>query len=159
MPCSCGSHRFLMKSSVEMTLRKTIVLVVAAWGWLSACLLGSVPAYGQTMWLVDADAPGPAAPLIRHPRTFLSSFVHDQSAGWPMSFGHGGRDDIRSGEPPDDHRLPHLQRRWATRPGRPIDPPSTNISFVVCTRPIVPIRQVSLFSTGGRKCQVKQFSS
>ncbi|MEE9293751.1 MAG: alginate lyase family protein [Phycisphaerae bacterium] len=34
--------------------------------------------------------------------------------GWPMSFGHGGGDDIRSGEPPDDHRLPHLQRRWAT---------------------------------------------
>ena len=27
---------------------------------------------------------------------------------WPMSFGRGGRDDLRSGERSEDHRLPHI---------------------------------------------------
>ena len=40
-------------------------------------------------------------------------------AGWPRSFGPGGDDDLRSGSSPRiDHRLPHLQRRWATRLAR-----------------------------------------
>ena len=35
--------------------------------------------------------------------------------GWPRSFGPGGDDDLRTGSSPGiDHRLPHLQRRWAT---------------------------------------------
>ncbi|MEE9293739.1 MAG: glucose-6-phosphate isomerase [Phycisphaerae bacterium] len=54
-------------------------------------------------------------------------FVGDALGGWPMSFGHGGRDDIRSGEPPDDHRVPHLQRRWAT--------PRMQVSFCDNTDP------------------------
>ena len=37
------------------------------------------------------------------------------TVGWPMSLGHGGDDDTRSGLCPRSS-LPHLQRRWATHP-------------------------------------------
>ncbi|MEE9295119.1 MAG: hypothetical protein V3W34_09210, partial [Phycisphaerae bacterium] len=36
-------------------------------------------------------------------------------AGWPTSFGGGGADDRRAVHLSVYHRVPHVQRTWATR--------------------------------------------